>query len=66
MTRYENHCCSCATDLYPCAGESCKLRHVKIYECDNCHSEVDEGELFQFEGQELCIDCICKQLEKVE
>ena len=66
MIRYENQCCDCAVPAYPCLGASCHRRHVKIYECDNCNEEVDAGELYEFDGEQLCIDCIKERLEVVE
>lgn len=66
MIRYENQCCDCATTGYPCLGTTCPCRHVKIYECDNCNEEVDDGELYEFEGEQLCIDCIKERLNVVE
>ncbi len=53
-------------DLYPCIGASCFRRNVKIYECDNCGEEVEAGELYEFDGEQLCIDCIKGRLEAVE
>jgi len=66
MIKYENQCCDCAVPVYPCLGTSCHRRHVKIYKCDNCNEEVDAGELYEFEGEQLCIDCIKERLEVVE
>lgn len=66
MIRYENQCCDCAVPLYPCRGSSCPLRHVKIYECDECGEEVDAGELYDFDGEELCIECVKERLDVVE
>ena len=50
--RYENQCCSCAVPAYPCLGDSCPNRRVKILECDKCHDEVDS--LYKYGGEELC------------
>lgn len=66
MVRIENQCCDCAVPGYPCIGFSCPRRHVRIYECDECKDEVDQGELFEFDGEELCIDCIKDRLDVVE
>lgn len=59
MKKYENECVSCET----CIGSSCPKRSVLHFYCDDCESETD---LYYFDGQELCIDCIIQQLEKVE
>lgn len=66
MIRYENQCCDCNAALYPCIGEMCSRRHVKIYECDDCGEEVEARELYDFDGEQLCIDCIRGRLEVVE
>lgn len=66
MVYEENQCCDCAVPGYPCIGSSCPNRHVKIYKCDECKDEVDQGELFEFDGEELCIDCIKDRLDVVE
>lgn len=60
MVRVENDCCGCTA---PCLGSSCQLRAVKHYYCDKCDYE---GDIYYFDGKELCIDCIEKRLEKVE
>lgn len=64
MIQIENDCCGCAVPVYPCLSDSCHLKHAKHYYCDECESEVDI--LYQFEGEELCGECILKRLEVVE
>ena len=64
IKRYENECCGCATESYPCIGESCKNRNVPHYYCDDCKHEVDT--LYYYGTQQLCGDCILKKMEKVE
>jgi hypothetical protein len=59
-----NECCNCATSTFPCIGKRCPLQNQKVYICDDCKDEVDE--LYEFEGEELCIDCIKKRLKVVE
>ena len=56
MKKYENHCCDCAVEGYPCLGSSCSLKKVPVYYCDRCESEIDE--IFDVEGEELCEDCL--------
>lgn len=63
MIKMENMCCNCKTSTYPCQEELCPNLNVKIYECDCCHDEIDT--LYQFDGQELCLDCIEKLLLKI-
>lgn len=57
MKQIENDCYGCTI---PC--KKCGRDHSVHYYCDNCG---DETELFYFENEELCIDCIKDKLEKV-
>lgn len=50
--------------VYLCLSDSCHLKHTKHYYCDECENEVDI--LYQFESEELCINCIEKRLERIE
>lgn len=59
MVRYENDCVDCGL---PCLGESCPNRNVPHYYCDVCG---DETQLYEYEGQQLCIVCIERMLPKV-
>jgi hypothetical protein len=36
VVRIENHCCDCAVPGYPCLGEACSRRHVRVFYCDKC------------------------------
>ena len=57
MIRIENDCVGCER----CIG--CGRNRTKHYYCDKCKNEED---LYYFEGEELCIDCIIKdKLQKV-
>lgn len=60
MVRIENDCCGCNL---PCIGSSCPLKAVLHFYCDKCGCETD---IYYYDDQELCIDCIEKRLEKVE
>ena len=61
MIRLESDCVDCGL---PCLYETCPHYQVVVYECDCCGEEVDN--LYYFDGQELCIDCIEHRLERVE
>ena len=63
MQRITNECCDCASPSYPCRGASCPNRNVTRFYCDKCKSETT---LYEYDGDELCIDCIEKKLDKVE
>lgn len=64
MIKVENWCCDCENGAYACLGDGCGLRHVKLPYCDHCKEVVDE--LYWFDGDQLCPDCILKQFDKVE
>lgn len=65
MVKYENECCGCAVPAYPCMGSACPNRNVPHLYCDKCKNEVEE--LYQWnDTEQWCIDCIKKNLEKVE
>ena len=55
----ENECVGCDV---PCMGGGCPLRHVEHFYCDECG---DETQLYDFDGQELCLDCIEAKLDKI-
>ena len=63
MIKFEDECCGCAAPGYPWLGSSCHNRNVPHYYCDDCG---DEADIYEFEGDQLCINCIEKRLEKVE
>ena len=61
MISIENECVDCGL---PCIYKSCPYYKVVRYVCDCCKDEVEN--LYYFDGQELCIDCIEHRLERVE
>ncbi len=60
MKEIFNECVGCDR---PCMGNHCPNRNVVRHFCDQCNEETD---LYYYEGEELCIDCIVSRLEKVE
>ena len=62
MVKYENHCCSCATDSYPCLGSSCPNVNVEVYYCDRCKEQIEE--VYDVDGQEICEECLKKEFRK--
>ena len=62
MIRKERECVGCPDDL-GCIYEACPYYMVTRYYCDECGEETD---LWYFDGEQLCVDCILKRLEKVE
>lgn len=63
MVKYEDECCGCAAGNYPCLGSACPNRHVKHLYCDKCGEDVEE--LYDFEGAQLCKECLLKKFEKI-
>lgn len=61
MIRTENECVDCGL---PCTYQSCPYWAVTRCYCDECGTEQDV--LYWWDGQQLCLDCIEAQLERVE
>ena len=55
MQRIENDCVDCGL---PCIA-SCPYKNAVHYYCDHCG---EEEELYEYEGEELCIECIAESL----
>ena len=60
MKRIENECVGC--DL-PCLGSSCPNKNVVRFYCDRCH---EEAELYHYNGDEICSDCLLEEFDRVE
>ena len=60
MMKVENECVDCGL---PCLYRSCKYYAVTRFYCDQCS---DQATLYEFEGRQLCIECIKKLLPLVE
>lgn len=56
MKKIHNECVNCNL---PCMGDSCPNRKVARYYCDNCERE---DVLYKYEGQELCFECLLKEI----
>ena len=59
MVKYEDECVCCGL---PCLGNSCPNRNVPRYYCDECG---DDTQLYEYDGQELCLSCVKNHLDKV-
>ena len=57
MLVYEDRCCDCATEGYPCLGARCPRRNVPVYYCDECDTEI-EGDVYEVGSEELCEECL--------
>jgi hypothetical protein len=62
MRKLEDECVGCKDLGLPCFGDSCPNRNVTRFYCDRCNFEE---QLYYFDGQELCLDCIESILDKV-
>lgn len=62
MVKVENHCCGCAVPGYPCQGNRCPNRNVKVYYCDKCDPKCEEPliEVYEVGRKHLCEDCLKK------
>lgn len=63
MRKIANECCNCATPGYPCLGSSCPRRRVERFYCDKCGFEAT---LREYEGKELCVECLLEEIPVVE
>jgi hypothetical protein len=55
MKRIEDECVDCGL---PCLGRACRYRAVPHWFCDECGQEFNPDELYAFDGQELCEECL--------
>lgn len=60
MIKYENDCVSCG---FPCKFNSCPYYSAPHYYCDRCG---DEDELYEYEDEQLCENCLLHTVPKVE
>ena len=63
MITYEDECVGCPTEM-GCMGNACPNRNVPYLYCDKCNELVDD--LYEWDDEQVCIDCIVKSLKKVE
>lgn len=61
MKVVENECIGCPKE-FECCGKNCGNRNIPHYYCDRCDEETI---LYQYNEEELCIDCIIDLLERV-
>lgn len=66
MVKIKNCCCDCATPAYPCLGASCPNRNVEVHYCDECKKRLDEDEIYEADGEELCFSCFAKRDDEDE
>ena len=57
-SKYEDECVGCPTYCIECGR-----KRVPVVYCDKCKDE--DKKIYEFDGEELCIDCIEKELKEV-
>ena len=62
MVVIEDECVGCNTIFGNCLGSMCPNRNVPHLYCDECE---DGTELYEFAGEQLCIECIKGRLNRV-
>ena len=64
--KYEDECVGCPPEM-GCLGSACPNRNVPHYYCDgeDCGEEFLANELYDYDGEMLCVDCLLKQFKKV-
>jgi len=62
VIKKENECVGCPPEM-GCLGSSCPNRNVIRIYCDKCG---DEGKIYHYDGEHLCISCIEETLEEVK
>lgn len=64
--KYEDECVGCPPEM-GCLGSACRNRNVPHYYCDgeDCGEEFHPSELYHFEDEMLCVDCLVKHFQKV-
>lgn len=66
MRIVKDECLGCATPAYPCLGSSCPNRNVTHYYCDRCKDEFSPEALYQYDGEEVCGECILKDFKIID
>lgn len=62
MKQYQNDCCGCAVTGYPCTGKHKRVAH---WYCDKCGDEFEPEELYVYDCEELCKDCLASKFQTV-
>ena len=61
MVKTENRCVDCGL---PCKGASCPNRNVKVCYCDKCDEEISFDDIYEYEGMDVCEDCLKDMCKK--
>ena len=65
MIRYEDECVGCSALGFPCYGAACPNKNVPHAYCDECDEDVGDEELYEYDGEELCYDCLMNRIKIV-
>jgi hypothetical protein len=61
LKKIENHCVGCGKPCFP----ACNMRSVPVWYCDHCQNEFDPVSLYDDDGEDLCEECLLKELVPV-
>ena len=61
MIRYEDECVGCPPEM-GCLGSGCPNRNVPHYYCDKCGEEYSPEELYDYDGEIMCKECLIEYL----
>lgn len=53
MIGTENICVGC-----PQGCINCGRKHALVCTCDRCGEQIDPGKLYEYDGEDYCIDCL--------
>lgn len=62
MIEYRNNCVGCPPEM-GCLGNACPMVNVKYCICDKCGVDIDE--YYEFDGKQLCEECLLSMFERV-
>lgn len=61
---YEDECVGCPPEM-GCLGNACPNRNVKHFYCDKCGDEFMPEELYDYEDEMLCGECVLLNYQTV-
>lgn len=64
MVEYVDECVGCSTIYGSCLGAGCPHKHVPVLYCDKCEANVEE--LYEYEGEQLCKECLLDTVPTVD
>lgn len=63
MLKIENDCVGPCPQ--GCMGDGCPYRHSPHYYCDECGEDLVPEELYDYDGEMLCKDCVVGRIPKI-